>query len=89
MPPALVGAGNRLRFCTESPRKRGFSTPPETCGSEAKAKTALVQSSIPGREDNKKGAQGVHSIKQVLPAERQKEYEHFVRTPFAYCRVVA
>ena len=22
------------------------------------------------------------SIKQVLPAETQKEYEHFVRTPF-------
>ena len=37
----------------------------------------------------KKAPQEVPSIKQVLPTAKQKSTSNFVRTPFAYCRVVA
>ena len=40
-------------------------------------------------EHQKKATKGVPSIKQVLPTAKQKSTSNFVRTPFAYCRVVA
>mgnify|MGYP003295850000 CR=1 FL=1 len=68
---ANANAPNGCVFALEAP-------PQNRCGS---ASESSPKAKFRGN-DNAKATQGVPSIKQVLPAETQKEYGRFVRTPF-------
>ena len=55
----------------------------ENFGSKKAASSSkLIRQNEGFEKHSKSRSEGVPSIKQVLPAAKQKEYEHFVRTPF-------